>query len=231
MQHAAQVAILHQHRQGMIDGGFDLAHVFAQFRFDIVHAERGIDIGLVLAGNEFQVWLFAPEEAIVVDGHAHTERAPAQRDVVLFGAGEVMEGIRELAIVDDTQVHIYAAAQHYTGFCLALAGDSLDGRLAGKHFHDLALDLVACGVANTHYHIDITYRLTAAAQAAPYLHAHNLRYGCQHGLNTCGLFLRYRVEKTPGVLFQEGKALENVILGLLAKAGQCRHLILFNGFD
>src|SRR5215470_6865111 len=218
MQHATQVAILHQHRQGMIDGGFDLAHVFAHFRFDIVHAERGIDIGLILAGNEFQVRFFAPEEAVVVDGHAHAERAPAQGDVMLFGASEVMEGIRELAIVDDTQVHIYAAAQHYAGFCLALAGDSLDGRLVGKHVHNLAPDLVTCGVANTHYHIDITYRLTAAAQAAPYLHAHNLRYGCQHGPNTCCLFLRYGIEKTPGMLFQEGDALEDVILGLLAKA-------------
>src|SRR5260370_13281434 len=185
-----------QLRKGMIDGGFDIAHVFAHFRFDIVHAERGIDIGLVLAGNEFQVRLFAPEEAIVVDGHAHAERAPAQRDVMLFGAGEVMEGIRELAIVDDTQVHIYAAAQHYTGFCLALAGDSLDGRLAGKHFHDLALDLVACGVANAYYHIDITYRLTAAAQAASYLHAHNLRHGCHHRFTTFGLLPRVLARTT-----------------------------------
>src|SRR5215469_8625439 len=219
VQHATQVAILHENRQGMIDGGFDLAHVFAHFRFDIVHAERGIDIGLILAGNEFQVRFFAPEEAVVVDGHAHAERAPAQGDVMFFGAGEVVEGIRELAIVDDAQVHIYAAAHHYAGFCLALAGNSLDGWLAGEHVHDLAPDLIACGVANTHYHIDITYRLAAAAQAACHLHAHDLRYDCQHGLNTCGLFLRYGIEKTPGVLLQEGNALENVILGLLAKAG------------
>src|SRR5260370_42698453 len=99
---------------------------------------------------------------------------------MLFGAGEVMEGIRELAVVDDAQVHIYAAAQYYAGFCLALAGDSLDGRLAGKHVHDLALDLVTCGVANAYYHIAITYRLTATAQAASHLPAHTRRYGVQH---------------------------------------------------
>src|SRR5260370_14739216 len=149
---------------------------------------------------------------------------------MLFGAGELMEGISEPAVVDDAQVPIYAAAQYYAGFCLALAGDSLDGRLAGKHVHDLALDLVTCGVANAYYHIDITYRLTAAAQAASYLHAHNLPYGCQHGLNTFGLFLRYWVEKTPGVLLQEGDALEDVILGLLPKAGHSPHPILLNPF-
>ncbi len=59
-----------------MNSSFDLAHIFAQFRFDVVHTERCIYIGLILAGDKFQVWLLSPEEAIVIDGHVHAECPP-----------------------------------------------------------------------------------------------------------------------------------------------------------
>src|SRR5260370_40776585 len=115
-----------------------------------------------------------------------------------------MEGIRELAVVDEAQVHVHVAAQHHTGFRLALASDSLDGGLAGKNVHDLAPDLVTRGVVNTGYHIDVTYRLAAAAQAAPHLQAHNLRHGSPNTLNTPCFLFRNRIKETTGVFFQKG---------------------------
>src|SRR6266487_4335905 len=111
----------------------------------------------------------SPEKSIIVDGHIHAERTPTQGNVMLFGACKVMESVGELAVIDDAQVHVYAAAQHDTGFRLALACNSLDGGLAGKNIHDLTSDLLTSRIVNAHHHINVSYRLTAAAQAARHL--------------------------------------------------------------
>src|SRR5258708_38226701 len=129
-----------------------------------------------------------------------------------------MEGIRQLAVVDEAQVDVHFAAQHHTGFRLALASDSLDGGLAGKNVHDLAPGLVTGGVVNTGYHIDVTYRLATAAQAARHLQAHNLRHGSQYTLNPLRFLFRDRIEETTRALLRQGKALQDLILGFLAKA-------------
>src|SRR5260370_38611387 len=89
-----------------------------------------------------------------------------------------MEGIRELAVVDEAQVHVHVAAQHHTGFRLTLASDSLDGGLAGKNVHDLAPGLVTGGVVNTGYHIRVTYPLPTAAHATRHPQATHSRDGC-----------------------------------------------------
>src|SRR5258708_21726682 len=123
-----------------------------------------------------------------------------------------MEGIRELAVVDEAQVHVHVAAQHHTGFRLTLASDSLDGGLAGKNVHDLAPGLVTGGVVNTGYHIDVTYRLATATQAARHLQAHNLRHGSQYTLNPLRFLFRHRIEETTAVLFQKSKAFQDLIL-------------------
>ena len=77
MQDTAQVALLHQHRQRAMYCRLYLTHVFTQFRFDILHAQRRVNIGLSLTWNRLKVRLFPLKKSIIVNGHVHTERAPS----------------------------------------------------------------------------------------------------------------------------------------------------------
>src|SRR6266699_1453409 len=229
VQHAAQVAHMHKRGQCTVYGGFDLPGIFAQFGFDIGHAERGIDIGLIFAGYQFQVRLFTTEEAIIVDGHIHAERAPPQWNMVLFGACEMVQRIWKLAIIDDAQVHIDAAFQHHARFCFTFAGNSLDSGLAGEYVHDLAPGGITEIISDTRYDINVANCFAAAAQAARDLQAHDLRDSSQYFSYPLSLFLGYRVQETATMLRQESKTLQYLILRLFAKTGQRGYFVLFAG--
>src|SRR5947208_2840524 len=97
MQHASQVALLHQFRKSTMSSCFDLSHIFTQLRFDIGQTKCRVDIGFILTWDELQVWFFSLKETIVVDGHVHTQGAAPQGNMVFFGTCKVVEGIGKLA--------------------------------------------------------------------------------------------------------------------------------------
>src|SRR4051812_30976332 len=135
---AFEIACLDQFRELMLGRNFYLAHVLAQLRLDVVHTKRCIDISLVLTGHEISwIRLFAPKETIVIDGHIHAERSPTQRNMVLFRACEMVQGIGKLAIPHDTQVHIDAITENDAGFSWTLTGNGLDPWLTGENLHDV----------------------------------------------------------------------------------------------
>src|SRR6266487_2323093 len=162
--------------------------------------------------------LLAPEEAVVVDGHINAQSSPAQGNMVFLGACKMVERVRELAIVDHAQIHIDAAAEYNTGFCLTFAGDRAHRRLAGEYVHNLAPYSFTGRIVNADDHVDIAYGFAAAAQAASRLQAHNFRQFPENSLNAGRLFLGHGIEKAVGVLRKEGDALQDFILRLFAEA-------------
>ena len=81
--------------------------------------------------------------------------------------------------------------------------------------------------SHTDNHVDILHRLAAAAQAARDFQTLDLRQRCQRLPDALGLNLDDGIEIAVGVLREEGDALQNFLLRLLAKAGQRRDLVVF----
>ncbi len=98
---AAQVIEVNEAREGMGFRGFDFTGGFAEFGFDEIESECAVKVGFgvnVLWG-EWCVGLFGVLcEAVLVQGPAFVQRASADEDVMFFGAGEVVEGERELGV-------------------------------------------------------------------------------------------------------------------------------------
>src|SRR5579862_5053430 len=47
MDHASQIAFLNECRQSMLDSSLDLTHILTQLWFDVLHAQRGVDLAFV----------------------------------------------------------------------------------------------------------------------------------------------------------------------------------------
>ena len=80
----------------------ELAAVLAQLGLDVGHPEQRVDLGLGRAavGDPGAV----VEHAVLGDVQAAPDGEVAQRDVVLLGAGQVLEHVAELVGLDDPQI-------------------------------------------------------------------------------------------------------------------------------
>ena len=87
LQIAAQIGLLDQLWQSMFGCGFDFAAILAQLRRNEVQLELGVD--LLLARACHAPFLLQRRQRVFVQRAAHLQRAPAQRDIVFLGAGEI----------------------------------------------------------------------------------------------------------------------------------------------
>ena len=150
----------------MADGSLDLAHILAQLGLNVLHTQCGIEIGLGLARNQCLLAVLHFKESIVVDRHIHAQGAAAQGNMMFARATEMVQRIGKLLVAHEAQVHGDTATQHHARFCLALACNCLDRRLAGEKLHDRAAYLATRRVIHAGNHIDILDRLAPPPEAA-----------------------------------------------------------------
>src|SRR5438552_1436906 len=149
MQNATQIALLYQFRERMPLCRFDLPHILAQLRLNIIQTKRGVDIGLIFTRDQLALSILSLEESVVINGHIHAQRTASQGNMVLARTREMMQGIRKLAITNHTQVHGYARTQDNARFGTAFSGNGLNGWLFCEEIHDRIPYIVACIIVNT----------------------------------------------------------------------------------
>ena len=115
---AAKVSGRNQLWQPVLSGGFDLAATLAQLGRNGVKLELAVDLIFRRAAHTFVV--VQPKQPVLVQRVAHLERALAQRDVVVLGAGEVLHGGAIGFRRQHAHVHLHAAAQLEADLVIAL---------------------------------------------------------------------------------------------------------------
>ena len=126
VKHAAQVLQLDQMRQFAVQSGLDFAGVLPQLRFDVIEAQRAMDVAL-LKHRGHACALFDRREAVFIEREAVIERAAANGDVVLLASGEVGECKGELRARNGAQIALETALHVHAGL----------GRAFGDDVHDL----------------------------------------------------------------------------------------------
>ena len=86
---ALQVSLGDEFRQLVLFRGFQFAAVFTQLRSDECQSQLFVDFFFGLAGHALVV--FHADQAILVQGIALAQCPLPQRDIMVFGAGEVLK--------------------------------------------------------------------------------------------------------------------------------------------
>jgi hypothetical protein len=116
-------------------GGFEFAAVFAELGGDVVEVEGVVDGLLCFRSNDLIV--FQSEQGVLGEGEAAFDGALAEGDVVVLGAGEVLEGGAVAGAGEEANVDLEVVAEGEGDFVLAAGeefvdegegGDELDGR-------------------------------------------------------------------------------------------------------
>ena len=143
-------------------GGFDLAAVLAQLRRDAVELQLAVDFVLGRAGDALVV--VQAKQPVLAERVAHLQRALAQRDVVVLGAGEVLHGRAVGLRRQGAHVHLHAAAQLEADLVVALGQHFDDAGKAQDFFDQLRALLVVHAARSGDQHVEIADRLASAAQ-------------------------------------------------------------------
>jgi len=107
VQIAAQVRALDQGWQQAVTCGLDLAAVLAQLRGDVGQIDGGEDTLFRLAGQALVIL----EDAVFVDLESAGPGQSANRNIVGFVSGEVVQGRAEASPLHHPKVHLQPAAQ------------------------------------------------------------------------------------------------------------------------
>ena len=136
----------------------------------------------------------------------------AHRNVVLLGAGEVVEREVELLGRHDAQVRLQTVLEAHAGLRLAVGGDLLDARVGDEPVHD------RLGFRRRHEEVEVADRLAGAAKRTGGLGERDLRQRAEAGEDRFGDGGRF----VPAVPLAVGDtvldALEDLLLGLGAEA-------------
>ena len=143
-------------------GGFDLAAIFAQLRRDAVELELAVDLVLGRAGDALVV--VEAKQPVLAEREAHLQRALAQRDVVVLGAGEVLHGRAVGFRRQGAHIHLHSAAQFEADFVVALGQHFDDAGKAQDFFDQLRALLVVNAARPGDQHVEIADRLPSTAQ-------------------------------------------------------------------
>ena len=76
-----------------------------------MHVKLELAVDFVFGGAGDALVVVQAKQAVFVEGEAHLQRALAQRDVVVLGAGEVLHGRAVGFRRQQADVHLHAAAQ------------------------------------------------------------------------------------------------------------------------
>ena len=118
--------------KGVRCGGFELAAVFAELGGDVVEAERVVDFGFGFRRDDAAV--VDAGEGIFGKGEALLEGALAQGYVVVFGAGEVLEGGAVGGTGEEADVDLEVVAEGEGDLVLAAGVELVDEGESGDVF-------------------------------------------------------------------------------------------------
>ena len=85
-----QIFDRNQVRQGVRGSGIDLALVFAQLGRNVVEIESGVNF--LFGFSRHRLFCLQVGQAVLAKGVAHLESALAERNVVGFRSGEILQG-------------------------------------------------------------------------------------------------------------------------------------------
>ena len=136
----------------------------------------------------------------------------AHGDVMLLGAGEVMEREIELLGRHDAQIGLQAILEPHAGLRLAVGGDLLDPRIGDEPIHD------RLGLRRGHEEVEVADGLTGTTEGTGGFSERDLRQRAQASENRLGDGGGF----VPAVTLTVGDAVldafEDLLLGLLAEA-------------
>ena len=159
VQVAADVRQFHQLGQAVFGGALDLAQVFAQLRRNPAQPQRLVDAGFGFARH--LSFVRATIQAVFAQLETHLYRARADGHVVVFAAGEVLEGRAEAFARQRAHVHLQAFAAHSgAGLILAARQEFFHLGEAHKTFQHVS----RCGTGDQQ--IEIAHGFATAPQAA-----------------------------------------------------------------
>ena len=136
-------------------------------------------INLFLGGPGHHL-IFLIEQTVFVELIALVNGDLAQGDVMVLGAGKVLEGGAVTLRRDHPQIHIQALAMEYGGFCRPLAVHLDHLGLGNKKFHNL------CGLRGDHQEIQIPDGLLHPPQGPGHIGPLHFWPGPQGGQNLVG---------------------------------------------
>jgi len=217
---ALNVGLRDQLRQRSRRRGFQLAQVLAQLRRNELQTQLLVDLLLGLAGHAF--FICHARQPVLTQGVAHLERPLAQRDAVVFGAGEVLQRRSEGIWRKQAHIDLKSAAQLEADLVLAFGQDILDaGEFQDRIHHFVALRFVELAGDQ---HVEIAHRLAAAPQrtgGGNLVHAGQL-------LEQLDQLARRVIgnvdQKASGDLAVAFNRLQNFLLALFAQPGQLAQL-------
>ncbi len=207
---AAHVLLRYESRQTMLERGLDLAGVLAQLRLDPVHPEVRVEVGLLTGG----LYRVAVEEPVFAQFPAAVLRHLPHADVVVLGAGEIVERWGELALGHHADVGVNARRERRRSLGRTGADNVLDARQLRERLHDPRA--VVAGYED----VDVADRLQAPADAAGKRGALDARHLLDLGEDALGDGQRLREEPARLVLSELLDAREDLLLRLLAHSRQ-----------
>src|SRR5579859_27091 len=189
---------------------FDFPGVFPQLGGDIGQAQRLVEPRLV---GKFNI-IGSLHEAVFIDLQALFLGELAQADVVLFAAGKVSQGGRELGVRDDAKIDLHPRRHPHAGLGIALPEDLGDSVGLEEVFHH------GGGMVGAGQEVNIPHDLLPAAQAPGNAYPPNGLMGPQMLDQAPRNGEGVAEEILSRVLLQKLDALEDLLLGLFPEPFQ-----------
>ena len=214
---AAKVRPLDEVGEFVFLGGIDFTPVFAEFGLHVIEAECAVDVGLLVnLGQGFAEFAsLGGTEAVFVQRPAARERAGAHAHIVLFAAGEIIQGEWKLGACDGAEIALDAALEDDAGFCCAVGEHIFHQGMGGEECHD------GFRLLRGNDEIEVADDFFFSAEAAGDLGEVDIRMSAQVVQEALGDVGDIAEEELPGVAAHVLNALEDVCGRLLAEARQC----------
>ena len=220
MQVAPDILLCDEAGEGVVACGFDLAPVFAQFRFDVAQSDGGVDLLFTFTRDCFVPF----EDAVFVEFESLVDGDFAQSDGVAFGAGEVLECGTVAFLFHDAQIDLQGVLED-DGRACRTGADHFDYLVKGDEVVDHLFWCV--GGAED---IQIADRLLAPAKTSGYIDGVQSRCFLQIGFEIIGVGFRFGEEKANSLLFEQVHPFEDILFRFGAKTRKFADLVLFSRF-
>ncbi len=196
-------------------GGFDFAAVLAQLGGYPGQTQGGVDL---FFGGAEQLGAVAAQEGLVGEGEPLLERQLAQADVVVFGAGGVLQGSAKALGRMHPELGTQVVAELEAGFGLALAEHPGDVGQADEGLHH------GGGISGGSQQVDIADGGTHAAQAAGGFNGFDAGHEAQDREGLLGEGPGFAERRAPGAAGERLDASQDAGFGFGAHAGQVLEL-------
>ena len=165
-------------------------------------------------------------EAVFVERPATGESARTHADIVLFAAGEIIQGEWKLWTGHSAEVALDAAFEDHAGFCGTVGEDIFHKRMGGEECHD------GLGLFRGNDEVEVADDFFFPAEAASDLGEVDIRMSTQVVQKALGDVGDIAEAELAGVAAHVLDAFEDVCGGLLAEAGEgCYRTVLAGALE